>query len=339
MADDLLRSKHAFGSLEGIDAALSSGKIDAYDILFVKDANDIPYVGWIDKNGKKVIVKSEEQVVLVEGESLPETGLSGKIYIFGEDGYFWDGKKFVNLCKPTDVTELENAIKVLESLVANKADIVEVDNKIEKAKEDVFAYTDAITKKVKYEITSTPEGTLVDYREKEIRIMCPEGTVFTKQDVGSTGNANMYYMGFKAYAPEGAVSFKEGDQGVVENTMFDFAGDFSGTDKFGRNYSICWFALASYDTASDTWTYFGKNSTTEKYIGWTYVVEWYNSKGVVIATDSIRINLSNEKCHSEIKPFYMNNAMAEVDDKIEAMKAYTDEQIKALISAYTIVEF
>lgn len=104
------KAKHAFGMLENIDTALSNGVIDAYDILFVKDKNGKPYVGWIDKDGNKVVIQEEEKIVVVEGESLPESGESGKVYIFGEDGYFWNGEKFVNLCKPTDVSALEMEI-------------------------------------------------------------------------------------------------------------------------------------------------------------------------------------------------------------------------------------
>ena len=104
------RARHAFGALENIDQALAKGAIDSFDILFVKDANGKPYVGWIDKEGNKVICQEEEKVVVVEGESLPETGVEGKIYIFGEDGYFWNGNEFVNLCKPTDVSALEEEI-------------------------------------------------------------------------------------------------------------------------------------------------------------------------------------------------------------------------------------
>lgn len=150
----------------------------------------------------------------------------------------------------------------------------------------------------KFEIFSKPEGALVRYRENEIRVMCSADTQWVKQSVGSTGNANMYYMGFKAYAPADAVSFKEGDRGVIIDEMFTFDDEFAGVDIFGRKYSICWLALASYDESSDTWTYFGKNSSTEKYIGWDYVVEWYDANGVVIGSDQIRINLSNEDCHN-----------------------------------------
>jgi hypothetical protein len=84
------------------------------------------------------------------------------------------------------------------------------------------------------------------------------------------------------------------------------------------------------------WTYFGKNSTTSRYIGWTYVVEWYNADGVVIAFNSVRINLSNETCHSSIEPYYLS-------DVIKTANEYTDKQIDEKIAevtgAITVVEF
>ena len=88
------KAKHAFGALERIDESIANDVLDSYDILFVKDANGKPYVGWIDKEGNKVICQEEEKVIVVEGESLPETGVEGKIYIFGEEGYFWNGTEF-----------------------------------------------------------------------------------------------------------------------------------------------------------------------------------------------------------------------------------------------------
>lgn len=101
------KAKHAFGALENIDAAIASKKVDAYDILFVKDSSGKPYVGWIDRDGNKVVVKEEDEVVIVDGESLPESGEAGKIYVHGSDAYVWNKNEFVNLCKPTDVSALE----------------------------------------------------------------------------------------------------------------------------------------------------------------------------------------------------------------------------------------
>lgn len=312
MAD---KARHAFGSSSAVESALSAGKIDAYDILFL-DGDTEPKVGWVDKDGIFRVVKNETDLSGIEAE------LATKV----------------------------NAEEV-EEKIATKANAVDVEVKVDKAVTDSIAaanaYTDgkveaAINEHMvkKYEITSVPNGTLVDYRDKEIRVMCPANTEWVKQNVGSTGNANMYYMGFKAYAPKDAVGFKEGDRGVIIDEMFDFNGDFAGTDEYGRNYSICWLALASYDANSDKWTYFGKNSSVEKYIGWDYVVEWYDANGIVIASDCIRINLSNEDCHSSIEPYYVVNMKNDMKKEIDTVVAEkVDEKLAEVESAYEVIEF
>lgn len=121
MAD---KARHAFGSSQNLEAALSAGTIDAYDILFL-DGDTDPKVGWVDKDGNPVVVDTEK-VTVVEGETLPDTGVVGKIYIFGEDGYFWDGTEFVSLSKSADLS-------ALEAEIATKVDEATVDAKIETA--------------------------------------------------------------------------------------------------------------------------------------------------------------------------------------------------------------
>ena len=158
---------------------------------------------------------------------------------------------------------------------------------------------------VKYEITDVPTGTIIDYRDKEIRIFCPESVQFHKQNVGEGGNANMYYMTFITYAPEGAVAMREGDRGAILDELIPLEGGSGcGVDKFGRKYKKHWFALASYDNNTGAWTYFGKTSTIEKYIGWTYVVAWYDKDNRMIDTDILRINLSNKSCHLVLEDSY-----------------------------------
>jgi hypothetical protein len=137
------RARHAFGALENIDKALAKGDIDSFDILFVKDANGKPFVGWIDKEGNKIICQEEEKVIVVEGESLPETGAEGKIYIFGEDGYFWNGTEFVNLCKPTDVTSLETQVADLGTEMKQKVDAATVETMIKE-------YSDSLIEVVEF---------------------------------------------------------------------------------------------------------------------------------------------------------------------------------------------
>ena len=123
------RARHAFGKSSSIEAAKQVGKIDAFDILFL-DGDTDPKVGWLDANGETKIVDTEK-VIVVDGESLPETGVEGKIYIFGEDGYFWNGTEFVNLCKPTDVTALETQVNKLGTEMEQKVDAATVKTMIE----------------------------------------------------------------------------------------------------------------------------------------------------------------------------------------------------------------
>ena len=156
----------------------------------------------------------------------------------------------------------------------------------------------------KYEITDVPTGTLVNYGEKEIRIMCPADAEFAKQTVGAGGDANSYYVTFKTYAPDDSVvGYIEhlGDK-VDDEILTSFS-----TDKYGRRYQPTWLAVAKYDETTDTWSYYGANSTEGKYFGWYYQIDWYNADGLMVASDSIRINLSNEDCHNNIKPYYVAN--------------------------------
>lgn len=163
-----------------------------------------------------------------------------------------------------------------------------------------------------YVIEGAPEGCIVDYREKEIRVLCPVGTQFDLQNVGATGDWNKYYITVKAYAPNTSiVKFKEDlKHPIVDQTIHEFGGDTTanGVDADGRKYSMYWLPVAEFDGAN--WTYLGAGSTTEKYLGWDYSVEWYDVNNVMINSDVIRINLTNEDCHSNIKPYYVSELNA-----------------------------
>ncbi|MBO5828722.1 MAG: hypothetical protein J6R59_09755 [Paludibacteraceae bacterium] len=138
MAD---KAKHAFGALERVDESISKGIIDSYDILFVKDADGKPYVGWVDKDGNKVIVQEDDEVVVVN--SLPESGEVGKIYVFEENAFVWNGSEFTNLCKPTDVSALESQIAELETEITTKVDAKKVQTMIEE-------YADSVVEVVEF---------------------------------------------------------------------------------------------------------------------------------------------------------------------------------------------
>lgn len=131
------KSRFAFGSSERVQQAIDNNLIDAFDILLLDGDTDNPSVGWIDAKGNPVYVKDAECVI--EVEALPTEGVSGKIYLYNEEGYFWDGTTWINLCKPTDVSGLETAIagkadaKEVEEALATKATTEEVETMIETA--------------------------------------------------------------------------------------------------------------------------------------------------------------------------------------------------------------
>ena len=364
------------GNYENILSAISKNQISYPAWMYCRDKHMLGFVEK-DGSFVLMKGDNKEQVVHVDALPDVSKADKEVLYIFNGIVYDFDGEKFNPLGKDHTtelqaldkrVTDLEGKVVALEEIAHQVIDISELESKVKELEafdievsekvtgleaeantmkqqiSDVDDKVDALEEKVlsfyeevKYEVVSKPEGTIVDYREDEIRIMCPEGTVFTKQSVGSTGNANMHYMGFKAYAPEGAVGFKEGDQGVIKDEYFDFSGDFAGTDEFGRNYSIVWLALASYNESTGEWTYFGKTSTVEKYIGWTYCVEWYDVNGIIIESDSVRINLSNEACHYKAEPYYVKDYTSEFD-ALKAKNEALSTQIKALEDAVNELE-
>ena len=207
-----------------------------------------------------------------------------------------------------EATNMAKDITTLQGIVGKGT----VDGRILDAITKSEAKATALFERVKYEISHKPIGTLVDYREKEIRVMCPADTQFELQNSGENADKSAYYIGFKAYAPDGAVSFKEDLNGtgtITDTEMYYFVdNDFAGTDAYGRNYSIVWLPVAKHND-DNTWTYYGAGSSAARFAGWYYSVEWYDTNGQLIDTDTIRINLTNENCHTAVEPFYMGSVV------------------------------
>lgn len=207
-----------------------------------------------------------------------------------------------------EAANMAATITSLQKLVGNTPVADQIANEIT-ASEQKSA---TMFERIKYEISNKPAEALVDYRDKEIRILCPTDTQWELQNVGENGDASRYYVGFKAYAPnDNVVSFKEDlAKTITDETMYYFVdNEFAGIDAYGRKYSIVWLPVASYDKATATWTYAGINSSTSRYLGWYYSVEWYDANGKLVDSDTIRINLTNEACHNSIEPFYMGSVI------------------------------
>lgn len=178
----------------------------------------------------------------------------------------------------------------------------------------------------KYDVSGVPVGTLVDYRDHEVRIMCPTDAEFTKQTVGAGGDANTYYMTLKTYVPnDGVVGYIEH---IGNNADAEVLNDIK-IDEYGRRYQPTWLGLAKYDEATSTWTYYGAQSTATKFIGWDYQIDWYDANNKMIASDSVRINLSNESCHNITRAYY--GPENDITTEVESVK----ETVAAMEESYT----
>lgn len=137
------KARHAFGQSSNLEAALQSGAIDSYDILFL-DGDTEPKVGWVDKNGVVRLVEDKAQVVRVE--ELPTTnGDEDVVYIYNKEGYIWDSAngQCVPMSKSTDLTKIETQVSEIETQMEQKVDTVTVQTMIKE-------YTDSLIEVVEF---------------------------------------------------------------------------------------------------------------------------------------------------------------------------------------------
>ncbi len=123
------KARHAFGQSSNLEAALQSGAIDTFDILFL-DGDTEPKIGWVDKNG--IVRMVEDKVQIVRVEELPTAnGDENVVYIHNNEGYIWDGEQCVPISKSADVTLLETQVNELVTQIGQKVDATTVQNMIE----------------------------------------------------------------------------------------------------------------------------------------------------------------------------------------------------------------
>ena len=295
------------GTSENVEAALAD---------LQKDVANINKVLFQPDDGAQTLLSRIE--ALEEGAENVDKKIEDSLNAFAEkitdDGTVNTLKELIDYVAAhgNETVAITSSIATLQDLIGGKSvaeQIGEASTSLLDEVNSVEAKLNAILEAQEYEIAYKPDGVIVDYRDKEIRVMCPKDTVWQTQSSGANADPSMYYIGFKAYAPNGAKSFKEDLAEIISDTkMYYFENnEFAGVDQYGRKYSVVWLPVAQYNQETSEWTYFGKRSNKSKYVGWYYSVEWYNNDGKKIGTDTIRINLSNEDCHNAIEPYYMGS--------------------------------
>ena len=171
---------------------------------------------------------------------------------------------------------------------------------------------------VKYEFveSSMLEGSRVTYRDDEVRVMFASDTEWKDQHSGAGADEDAYYMGLRIFAPgdknDKIKGLKRGSDKEVSGNYIEciVGGDPAGIDKHGRKFYLVWLPVARKDKESGSWNYLGAGSSEGHFAGWYITIEWYNndpaSGGKVISSETIRVNLSNEKCHNSTLPYYSN---------------------------------
>lgn len=303
-------------SVNGILADLEE-KANADDVYTKAEVDDaiIEAVAQAD-HLKRIIIDNE---TLARYQADPSLAEKNVIYMVKVNSLIKDSyQEFMRFDSAIGAVSFEQIGDTSVDL-ADYAKTVEVDAKIAAVNEEIdalpklFVSKDNISnyaKAVRYEVFSKPEGTLVSVKENEIRIMCPANTDWKLQTSGENAQPNLYYIGLRIYAPSKDIySFKEDLTEVInDNTMYYFENnDFAGIDADGRKYSVVWLPVASYDEAADSWTYYGASSSADRMIGWYHSAEWYDINGLKVASDCIKINLSNENCHYKATPYYVGD--------------------------------
>lgn len=310
-------------------AKLIEQKADADKVYTKEEANAAIASAVVEAGHLKRVIISKEELATLQGN--PVEAEKNVIYMVKINALLKDayeeymrfdsdlgnisferiGDTSVDLEPYAKKEELTTAVGSVEAKVEELGgQVAAIKGTVEKLPEQFISKDEAASfiQYSKYEVTSKPAGTLVDVSDEEIRVMCPADTDWQLQNSGENANPNMYYIGLKAYAPDDSIySFKEDLAEIIsDQTMYYFENnEFAGVDKNGRKYSIVWLPVALYDGQS--WTYYGASSSSKRYIGWYYSVEWYNKDGLKVASDTIRINLSNENCHNIVEPYYMGS--------------------------------
>lgn len=256
---------------------------------------NLPYSGAVALEGDGISTQVSNKVISILGA---ESATAGQMIRIGAEGKL----EWYTPTTAETPEEIQNIVSALEAEVGALAEAVD----------DVYkkAESDARFEHIAYEFVEVPTGTVVDYREKEIRVMCPSDYEWTARSVGTNSDANTYYLSFRAYAPsDDVVSFQEAlAETISDETMYNFdENDMAGVDEYGRKYSLVGIAAASYDEETDTWTYYGDTSTESDMYGFHYSVRWYDESGVLVASDHIRINLTNESCHYSLNSSVLEN--------------------------------
>jgi hypothetical protein len=245
----------------------------------------------------------KDGVITIDGEII--TPVAGDIVIYGNKEYVCD--KNGNLVELGDeglyLTTAQAEAEYLKKADAKntyetKADAEKKYEELDEALNLIDITDIAWGKKnantTKYEVVSAVDGFLTNDSHNDLRVFIPKGSNYQKQNVGVTGDATKYYMTVRAWAPRADVTAcRKGDYTKYDE-HFKEMETIKVDAESGRPYVDFWCAIAYTEDDGATWKEYADYSTGTKYIGFTWLVEWYVGEELVESA-SKKITLVNDR--------------------------------------------
>lgn len=164
-----------------------------------------------------------------------------------------------------------------------------------------------------FKFLDLPIGGAVSYTESSARILCPtDPSVYYEQKVGEGGSKDRFYITMRCYAPEGATKLRINGVNTLQPTTPDPVIDDTleietlknkagyGVEK-DKEYFNFWIHIAGYSNGA--WKAWSTGKGEGEFIGYRYIVEWYDDNMNVIDTTFARIELANENNFNAMENF------------------------------------
>ena len=177
----------------------------------------------------------------------------------------------------------------------------------------------------KFEVISAVKGFLTSEAQNDLRVYIPKGSEYNLQNVGAGGLANQFYMTVRAWSPVAEVTACRKGEVNRYNEHFTDMESIKFDAESGRPYVDFWLAIAYTDDNGVTWNEYADLSVGTKYIGYNWLVEWYNGEELV-ASGSKKITLvNNYDMLYNAKDWYIPAMEADISANKSGLKALEDK--------------
>lgn len=269
-------------------------------------------------------------VITIDGEVV-ETQ-AGDIVLYGNKEYICDmNGNFIELGDESIYLTEEKANELYETKADAKASHEELAAKLDLINIKDIAWGKDNANTTKYEVISAVDGFLTNDSQNDLRVYIPEGSHYELQPVGEGGDANTYYMTVRAWAPRADVTAcRKGDYNKYDEQFLGMESIKIDPDS-GRPYVDFWLGIAYTTDGGATWNEYAAMSADGRYIGYTWLVEWYVGEELVASGSKVITLVNNREMFYNSKDWYIptmakdiatnKTGVADLQTKVEELES------------------